>query len=224
MRNSDSAGSEPWVTVHAPPSYLALISQMTTLDGFCDAATSSLNASWVRGSSTASKPAFLKYSCTTTSFISENILAPPQVVSVALIQLDTSSKLILVVIVELLLLVSIWTTFEYKVSKSRLFKSLFKKNGFLAVSGSDLGWGLQLTTRLNKLLVSDSEAEQLLCQFQYIILLSLYQFSSSNWLYMLKSMKVLSYLCLDKTRFLVIYHRKWPTLCILFLWNLKGRP
>ena len=116
------------------------------------------------------------------------------------------------------------TSIKCKVSKSRLFKSLFKKNGFLAVSGSDLGWGLQLTTRLNKLLVSDLEAEQLLCLFQYIILFSLYRSSSSYWLYMLKSMKVLSYLCVDKIRFLVIYHRKWPTLCILCLWNLKGRP
>ena len=58
------AVSVPWATVRAPSSYLALTSQITTRDGFCYAATSSLNASWVRGSRNASKPVVVKYSFT----------------------------------------------------------------------------------------------------------------------------------------------------------------
>ena len=58
------AVSVPWATVRASSSYLALISQITTRDGFCYAATSSLNASWVRGSRNASNPVVVKYSFT----------------------------------------------------------------------------------------------------------------------------------------------------------------
>ena len=58
-----------------------------------------------------------------------------------------------------------------------------------------------------------SEAEQLLGLFQCNFLFALYQSSSSNWHCELKSTKVPVDLCLDKTRFLVIAHRKLPTFC-----------
>ena len=61
--------------------------------------------------------------------------------------------------------------------RSHLFKWLFKKNGFLAVSGSDLGLELP-------------EAEQLLDLCQYIIFFALHQFSCSNSHYKLESMEV----------------------------------
>ena len=73
------------------------------------------------------------------------------------------------------------------------------------------GW-LRSKIRAHNKLSEDLE-EQLLALFQYIYLFALYQSSSSNSHYKLQSTKVLSDLCLDKTRFLVIFHRKSPTLC-----------
>ena len=102
-------------------------------------------------------------------------------------------------------------------AKSHLFKWLFKKNGILAVSSSDLG--LELTT-LNKL----SKEEQLLGLFQFNLLFALYQSSSSNSYCKLKLTKVPLDLCLDKARFLVIAHGKQPTLCSWHSWKGKGRP
>ena len=66
---------------------------------------------------------------------------------------------------------------------------------------------LWLRTRIrahNKL----SEAKQLLGLFQFNMLFALYQSSSSNSHYKLKSMKVTEDLCLDNATFLVIAHRK----------------
>ena len=68
-----------------------------------------------------------------------------------------------------------------------------------------------------------SEAKQLLGLFQYIVLLSLYQSSSSCLHYKLKLTKAPLDLCLDKTRLLVIYHARQPNLCSLRLWNGKRR-
>ena len=81
-------------------------------------------------------------------------------------------------------------------------------------------WLRSRITAHNKL----SEAGQLLGLFQYIYLFALYQRSSSNLHYKLKSTNFQSDLRLDKTRFLVIYHREWPSLCSLLLLNGKERP
>ena len=72
-------------------------------------------------------------------------------------------------------LVSTWRTLQS--DKSQLFKRIFEKNGFLAVSGSDLG--LKLVTSFLRL-VSLS---------QCIILFALHQFSSSTSHYKLELMK-----------------------------------
>ena len=73
-------------------------------------------------------------------------------------------------------------------------------------------WHTSRTRAHNKL----SEAEQLfkLFLFQYIVLLALHQSSCLNSHCKLKSTKVPVDLCLDKARFLVIAHRKQPTLFI----------
>ena len=55
-----------------------------------------------------------------------------------------------------------------------------------------------------------SEAEQLLSLFQYIFLFARYRFPSKNAQCKLNSMKVSAELCLDRTNFLVVAHRKQP--------------
>ena len=99
-----------------------------------------------------------------------------------------------------------------EIAKSESFLSDLDKKTECAPfksAGRCIKWLRSRIRAYNKL----SQVEQLLGLFQFNLLLAMYQSSSSNLHCKPKSPEVTEDLCLDKARFLVIAHRKQPTVC-----------